>query len=199
MPTRPRPLACHLLCGLLACGVSQADVGGVIRQCSALTDKDARIACLEDALRRTDDSGDSAAAVAETSTAAREAKSAPREAPAEPAATVPPPAPESAVSPGHDGTADTLGAEQVRDYDRRDADDRVMATVVAFDYVRYQRLRVQFDNGQVWRQVDGDRVDVSRELDADATFDVEVWKTGLGGYRMRIVELDRTLRVQRLR
>jgi hypothetical protein len=181
--------------------MSQAGTGDAIRQCASLDDKDARIACLEDALRRADDAGDTMPQAADPVPGTPESQPAPqgtRTQPRQEAVTVS--APENAAGTGTSQSADSLGAEQVINRDRRDdEDDQLEATVVAFDFVRYQRLRVQLDNGQVWRQVDGDRVDVTRELHADSKFDVELWKTGLGGYRMRIVALDRTLRVQRLK
>lgn len=189
-----------MLCGLLASAISQAGASDAIRRCAPLT-KDARIACLEEALRKADDAADAVPHAADVVPANPESRPAPQEARAQPER-------EAAIASAPDDTAgtragpvvDSLGAEQVADREpENDEDNRFQAAVVAFDFVRYQRLRVQLDNGQVWRQVDGDRVDVTRELDVDSKFDVELWKTGLGGYRMRIVTLDRTLRVQRLK
>ncbi|MGH9897187.1 MAG: hypothetical protein ACREA0_35370, partial [bacterium] len=96
---------------------------------------------------------------------------------------------------------DELGLEQVTAQTRRkgDAEAAVSATVVAFDFVGYRRLRVQLDNGQIWRQTDGDRPDVTTGLRGARTFDVELWRTRLGGYRMRIEPLNQTIRVNRLK
>lgn len=105
-----------------------------------------------------------------------------------------------AVSPGP-APAVELGAEQV-EARRRGADEpatRVAATAVNFRFIGYERLLVELDNGQVWRQIDGDRVSVERALRNVESFDVEMWATKLGGYRMRILPLNRTIRVERLR
>ena len=114
--------------------------------------------------------------------------------PVTPSATVEPAEP----SPS---SMDDFGSEQVeRRSEGRSGDDvPVSAKVVAFDVVGYQRLRVELDNGQVWRQTNGDRADVLRDLRGQQTFDVELRRTGLGGYRMHIEPIDRTIRVERLK
>jgi hypothetical protein len=98
-------------------------------------------------------------------------------------------------------SAAQLGEEQVeaRDRTKSEAPATLRATVIDFDFVGYQRLLVQLDNGQIWRQIDGDRTSVERDLRDETSFDVEMWGTALGGYRMRILALDRTIRVERLK
>ena len=104
------------------------------------------------------------------------------------------------VQPSRSGM-DDFGSEQVerRSEAKSSEDAPVSATVVAFDVVGYQRLRVELDNGQVWRQTNGDRADVARDLRDQQTFGVELRRTGLGGYRMHIEPIDRTIRVERLK
>ncbi len=80
-----------------------------------------------------------------------------------------------------------------------DSDNPISAQVVSFDFVAFERLRVRLENGQVWRQTDADRPKLSRNLRKLESFDVEMWKTGLGGYRMKILPIGRTVRVKRLR
>jgi hypothetical protein len=71
--------------------------------------------------------------------------------------------------------------------------------VVAFDFVGRNKLRVRLVNGQVWRQIDADRGDFQAMLRNQEGFEVELWQTGLGGYRMRILPTSKTVRVQRLK
>lgn len=194
---------------VLTGSVCLAGVDETISDCASLESKDARIACLEHALRQLDDGGDAAsAAEAVEGQALQEpapvVDSAPIEEPLPPVeaakAAEAPPAPETGAADEADPPLAQLGTEQVEARNRSKAEDAttVRATVVDFDFVGYRRLRVQLDNGQIWRQIDGDRTSVERELRNETSFDVELWGTGLGGYRMRIADLDRTLRVERL-
>ena len=143
---------------------SVADVEDRIQRCAASASREARITCLEDALREL--SGDST-----------------------------PPKPQQSQPP----VAAGLGAEQVEDREpSADEAARVRAAVVDFRFVGYRRLMVRLENGQVWRQLDGDRTSVERGLRDAESFEVEMWATRLGGYRMRILPLGRTIRVERL-
>lgn len=98
--------------------------------------------------------------------------------------------------------AQELGAEQVaaltgeRDAQEQEERQRVHATVVAFRERVPGQLMFELDNGQIWRQTDGDtqRLRLSR----GATPEVEMWATRLGGYRMHFLEMDRVLMVQRM-
>lgn len=96
--------------------------------------------------------------------------------------------------------ASGLGAEQLAARSgKRESPDRVQATVVAFDFVRRDKLRVTLDNGQVWRQTDADRPNHYRSLRRMESFEVEMWETGLGGYRMLIKPTNKMVRVQRIK
>ncbi len=193
---------------VLTGSVCLASVDETIADCASLESKDARIACLEHALRQLDDGGDvaSTAEPVEGGTPQEHVPvdPAPVEKPLPPVEAVQaaePPAPETGAADKADPPLAQLGSEQVKARNRSQAEDAtaVRATVVDFDFVGYRRLLVQLDNGQIWRQIDGDRTSVERELRNETSFDVELWGTGLGGYRMRIAELDRTLRVERLK
>lgn len=154
-----------------------ADVEDRIARCTHSDSTQERIDCLEDSLREL--AGEH---VAEDAPGAE-----------------PGPAAEQ-VAPDRLGDEPVLGAEQVRPGQSGDAEEpRVRATVVDFRFVGYRRLMVELDNGQVWRQIDGDRTSVERGLRNTETFDVDMWGTKLGGYRMHILPLGRTLRVERLR
>jgi hypothetical protein len=159
--------------GLLLIGtVCRADAENAIARCAAISSKDLRIACLEDALREGSRTAESIASSAE----------------AEPHDEPPTPAVE-------------LGEEQVATKRASsDEDEKVVnATVVDFRFVGYRRLLVQLDNGQVWRQIDGDRTTVQAGLRNKSSFPVELWGAPLGGYRMRITSLNTTIRVERIK
>lgn len=100
--------------------------------------------------------------------------------------------------------ADALGAEQVADRSgegrttRREAEARYEFTIVDVGESYFGGLEVELDNGQVWRQQrdDGQRI----MLRDDDPMTVQVWQSDrYGGYRMRLVEQRRTIRVQRIR
>ena len=94
---------------------------------------------------------------------------------------------------------DRLGQEQLDNPDAEKLDKRLSTHVVSFDFVAIERLRVRLENGQVWRQTDADRPKLSLSLRKLESFDVEMWKTGLGGYRMKILPTGKTVRIKRLR
>lgn len=113
-------------------------------------------------------------------------------------------APESAIllSTSEEDSSDELarlGEEQLDDPTADKSKKRILTHVVSFDFVAIERLRVRLENGQVWRQTDADRPKLSLKLRKLESFDVEMWKTGLGGYRMNILPIGRTVRVKRLR
>lgn len=152
-------------------------------QCAALAGAD-KVACLRKALAETEaalDRAERELGRAEKPRAASPAK------PAIPAAVR--------------ASADTIGAEQAA---RRagiaptseDA-DRVSATIVAAQRVHPNRLRLELENGQVWRQVQADTQIV--ELPANDRVAAEIWQSGFGGYRMHLPAFDRVLKVERLR
>ncbi len=99
-----------------------------------------------------------------------------------------------------------LGAEQVmaREDRRRDSrheedeDDRAEAIVVDFSRTRGGDYIFVLDNGQVWAQQDFDR-STSLNLDEDKDYRVEIVKGFLSGYRLRLLDEGRLLKVERLR
>ena len=215
-----RKLRNCVLLAMLAAGTVNAgmdDVEQAIADCATHGLKDSRIACLEDKLRRTAaGSGTPSDAATEADPGMLPDPQAASGAPAqEEADTEEPPLPSSGAPAEGDSAIraadarpepprsgmDELGAEQVarRSETGAGAEAPVGATVVAVDVVGYRRLLVELDNGQVWRQTNGDRADVVRDLRNKQTFDVELRRTGLGGYRMYIAPLDRTIRVERLK
>lgn len=198
-----------LFTALLSPVAAQTTAEEEIARCAAHEDRDARITCLEAALEAgAPAGGEGATAVAAEPSGAGDDEAAPAPLSGKRDA-VPATVPDAVGTADRQTTdaaadrepervgLDALGLERVEEGANEGA--RYTATVVAFDVVGYRRLLVELENGQVWRQIDGDRRDVSRGLRGEETFEVELWQTGLGGYRMKIGPLDRTIRVDRVR
>ena len=222
MPARARDdrrmLGSIILVGVLVAVAVRADVADnekVIAQCATHAAKDERIACLERGLRRiAGDVGRSAADPAglpvppseddpvKAADDARSQAAVPVE--VSPPGAAAPAAPPAAVTRADDGEAvgkNELGSEQLARHNETgpDAERPVTATVVAFNVVGYRKLLLELDNGQIWRQTNGDRADVTWDLRDERNFAVELRRSGLGGYRMYIAPIDRTIRVERVR
>lgn len=104
--------------------------------------------------------------------------------------------------------AERMGAEQVAvregTFDDPDpaggaGDDglRMEARITRTEIDRGNLLVVQLDNGQVWRQTQSQSIPVRIDLAQDQP--VVVTTSGFGGYRMRIVTLNRRIPVERIR
>lgn len=170
-----------LPCLLLFTGTAFAQQAIVDHCRKASSDAD-RIACLEAALLAREP-----APVAE-----------PVPSPPEPAPAAPAPK-DTAAAPAVAG----IGASQVAARTRTTEDERARlesATglkVAAYETVHYQRLQVTLENGQVWLQIKGDTQNVRVDLERNQT--VDILESILGGYRLRLNELGRTVRVQRIK
>ena len=93
-----------------------------------------------------------------------------------------------------------LGAEQIAPGENVGKNtDRIVAKIVSFDVVGVGSLRFWLDNGQVWRQIGDDDQNIRRKIRNAENISVEMWKSRTGGYRMRILSIDRTVRVKRLK
>ena len=165
-----------------------------IERCRQADSDRQRIACLEAALRGSDEIPQT---VTET------AQETPPQEPT-PAASAPELAPEpdpiAEVAPTEPEGAD-LGSEQVTARRARASEEepapRLQAAVASVEIVPFQRLQVTLDNGHVWRQIRGDTQRINERRAANQT--VEIWESNLGGYRMRMNEMARTIRVERVR
>ncbi|NNL50119.1 MAG: hypothetical protein HKO73_04830 [Woeseiaceae bacterium] len=94
---------------------------------------------------------------------------------------------------------EALGAEQIRN---RDGTAAKLANVkglevARYDHVPYKRLQVYLKNGQIWRQIKGDTQEVNATLRKNQTVDIE--ESTLGGYKLRLNEMRRTIRVRRVK
>lgn len=105
---------------------------------------------------------------------------------------------------GNPTTADDdIGARQVQARNRSDAERKTNlesvtgVQVAAYSEVPWRRLQVTLKNGQVWRQIAGDTQHVRANLERNQTVDIS--ESGIGGYRLRLNEMERTIRVERIR
>lgn len=178
-----------------------------IERCAIETDPAKRIVCLEAALR--------GAPVAQTPVTSTEEIIAPEVAEPTPMTSVTvtrtettPPSimAEEPSAPSAPMTAEPeLGAEQVaaRTANRQntpsaEAEKRVFQ-VTATRTVPYEKLEVSLSNGQVWRQIKGDNQKIRIPRKYRDSLNVEIWSAPLSGYKMRLTELKRTIRVERLK
>lgn len=123
---------------------------------------------------------------------------------AEPKAPIAPPSlgpgpaaqPEIAA-PGDSGDSGGIAASGAAPADFEPG-ERYPAKVTAFEFVARDRLRVELANGQVWRQTDSERATLEPKLDTAERFDVELWQSQSGDYRMHIPLADRTIPVERV-
>lgn len=96
-----------------------------------------------------------------------------------------------------------IGAEQVmaRTETREEAAERLEKVkglpVASYETVPYERLQITLENGQVWRQIKGEKQKIKVDLRRNQTVDIE--KSGLGGYRLHLNEMRRTVRVERVK
>lgn len=183
------------LCGLAALmalvgslGVSTQD--DAIERCRLADTAEERIACLEAALRGVPvEHHGPEPTVAKEHEPSLVVSALPRAIKEEPTAD---PLPASARE---------LGAEQVaaRAAARRSAASpaSLHASVVRSEVIHFQRLQVTLDNEQVWRQIRGDNQRINAASVTGQS--VEISESSLGGYRMRLNEMARTVRVERIR
>ena len=96
-----------------------------------------------------------------------------------------------------------IGAEQViaRNQSADDAQKKLEQVrslrVASYDIVPYERLVVRLENGQVWRQIKGDTQRIRVDLKRNQTVDIS--KASMSGYKLRLNEMRRTIRVERIK
>ncbi len=96
-----------------------------------------------------------------------------------------------------------IGAEQViaRDQTREDMIEQLEEArgllVARYDQVPYERLVVTLENGQVWRQIKGDTQSIRVDLKRNQT--VDITESSISGYKLRLNEMRRTVRVERVK
>ncbi len=70
-------------------------------------------------------------------------------------------------------------------------------SVASYDHVPYERLLVTLENGQVWRQIKGDTQKIRVDLQRNQT--VDITESSISGYKLRLNEMRRTVRVERVK
>jgi hypothetical protein len=121
------------------------------------------------------------------------------------AASAPEPAVVSAVShtPAAESTDTSIGNKQVEARNRSKQESQALLesaaglAVASYTVVPYDRLVVKLENGQVWRQIKGDTQKIRVNLERNWTVDIN--ESSLSGYKLRLNEIRRTIRVERLK
>jgi len=191
----------------IAIAQSPDQAADAIERCAIETDPAKRIACLEAALR--------GAPVAQSPETPTEEIIAPEAAEPEPMTpvtdTITETAPPSIIAETPSApaapvtSAPELGAEQVaaRTATRQNTPsaevERQVFQVTSTRTVPYEKLEVSLSNGQVWRQIKGDTQKIRVPRKYRDGLSVEIWSAPVSGYKMRLTELKRTIRVERLK
>ena len=108
-----------------------------------------------------------------------------------------------AVEPVPNAAPVGIGADQViantqtREVALENLEEARDLRVASYDQVPYERLVVTLENGQVWRQIKGDTQRIRVDLKRNQT--VDITESSLGGYKLRLNEMRRTVRVERVR
>lgn len=144
--------------------------------CSQLSGAE-EVECLRQALARTQD------ALTRAERALQTAETAPR----------PTSEPSAAASLGAEQAARRAGVSAPA----QERAQRIQAVIVSSERVYPNQLQVHLENGQTWRQIQGDTQLV--ELASNERVLAEIWRSGFGGYRMRLPEVGRQLKVERIR
>ena len=182
-----------------------------IAECSKIASTGDRILCLEEALRSLDSDAppvteapavvDAAPVVGDdiaTAAAAAGVAATGESEETEPAVAAEP-------RPAETGDAD-IGAEQLEARARRNMSrEEALASlesahnlaVAEYRTVPYDRLVVELENGQVWRQIKGDVQKIRVNLSKNQT--VDIMESSLGGYQLRLNEMRRIIRAERIK
>ena len=208
-------------CLMAVSGIAIADPDQDIARCARIASVGDRILCLENALREATDEMAAEPVIESVDVAvegADEAVVAINPVAVPELATVPPanPPTETAAEAVAETVVaaavvtaesvpeeDEIGAEQVRartatQEEREAALERATSQRVAeYDMVPFERLVVTLENGQVWRQIKGDVQRIRVNLRKNQTVDIN--ESSFGGYQLRLNEMRRTIRVERIR
>lgn len=96
---------------------------------------------------------------------------------------------------------DEFGVEDVAALRRAREEERVneiTAESVSIQYLHGGRVTLTLNNGQVWRQLDSDSTYLPGARKG-RTYSVTLKRAAMGGYRARIEELDKSIRVRRVK
>jgi hypothetical protein len=99
-----------------------------------------------------------------------------------------------AVAPEGIGASQVLALTQTKEEKLESLEKAEGLVVTSYDTVPYEKLQVTLENGQVWRQINGDTQKIRVDLKRNQTVDIE--ESSLSGYKLRLNEMSRTVRVQ---
>lgn len=170
-------------------GAAMAQDSNLIEQCREQTDSDAaRIACLEKALMQATGNAPQAS----------NAPAAPEAAP--PLAAATPSSPEMRTATTSEQPTG-IGAEQVNarkkslEKQREESKARLEARVASLEYDLYNKMIITLDNGQVWKQTDATRINLSK----NKSHTVNIKRGAVSGYRLTFNDSKRKIHVKRVK
>ena len=158
--------------------------------CRGIADNEARLACFDAALQPPAETAQAQAPEARVEMEEQQASS----------FGLSTPKPDAAPEAKPQQTAEEFGAEvlpQEREKKKSERLSEITSGVAAIDVVRYDKLVITLDNGQVWRQLNSDSETVLVPGDPQQ-YSVKIKRSFMGSYRMTIKELRRTIRVTRV-
>ena len=165
----------------------------VIEHCKNTSSDADRIACLEAALLGKEALETSQPEVAETVAPVAIAAAMTVTPDPEPK---PEPKPLPRAEPEGIGASQVIASTQTKDELVESLEKAIGLVVASYGTVPYEKLLVTLENGQVWRQITGDTQKIRVDLKRNQTVDIE--ESSLSGYKMRLNEMRRTVRVRRV-
>ena len=106
------------------------------------------------------------------------------------------PVAEVAIEPEGIGASQVIARTQTQEEKLESLEKAEGLVVASYDTVPYEKLMVTLENGQIWRQITGDTQLIRVDLKRNQTVNIE--ESSLSGYKLRLNEMRRTIRVQRV-
>ncbi len=103
---------------------------------------------------------------------------------------------EPVVEPEGIGASQVVARTQTKEEKLESLEKAEGLVVASYDTVPYEKLLVTLENGQVWRQINGDTQKIRVDLKRNQTVNIE--ESSLSGYKLRLNEMRRTIRVERV-
>ena len=103
---------------------------------------------------------------------------------------------EPVVEPEGIGASQVVARTQTKEEKLASLEKAEGLVVAGYDTVPYEKLLVTLENGQVWRQINGDTQKIRVDLKRNQTVNIE--ESSLSGYKLRLNEMRRTIRVERV-
>ena len=184
---------------LAAPGITASAQDRTLDDCRAIEDDSARLSCYDEVTR----AGTAADRDAPVRTAAPQPPEDPveefgAEKVVEAPVIVEKPASQPRVTEaeGRGGLLSIFGAEKIAK-DEEDELQSITMEIASFRLQPYGELVVTLENGQVWRQLEPSR-SITRAADEESVKSATIERAALGSYRMKIMPMDRTMKVRRV-